>query len=47
VDAVIANPKQATKSDSWYFKARVYNALSLDPTTPPDEAYELKIQTFE
>lgn len=47
VDAVIANPKQATKSDPWYFKARVYNALSLDPTTPPDEAYDLKIQTFE
>jgi len=47
VDAVVANPKQATKSDSWYFKARVYNALSLDPTTGADEAFDLKTQSFE
>ena len=47
VDAIVANPKQAVKSDPWYFKARVYSALSIDPTTPNDEAFDLKIQSFE
>lgn len=47
VDAVVANPKQATKSDPWYFKARVYGALSVDPTTGADEAFELKSQAFD
>ena len=47
IDAFIADPKNATKSDAWYYKARIYNALSYDKTVPLPEVYDLKLQAFE
>lgn len=47
IDAFIADPKNATKSDAWYYKARIYNALSYDKALPPSEVYDLKLQAFD
>lgn len=47
IDAFIADPKNAGKSDGWYYKARIYNALSYDKTIPLPEAYDLKLQAFD
>lgn len=46
IDAFLAQPKNATKSDAWYYKARVYNSLSYDKATPKDEAYALKLDAL-
>jgi tetratricopeptide (TPR) repeat protein len=47
IDAFLANPKNAAKSDGWYYKGRIYNSLSYDKTILPADAYDLKITAFE
>jgi hypothetical protein len=47
IDKLLADPKNSGKADAYYFKGRIYNALSYEKTTPPTEAYDLKIQAFE
>ena len=47
IDKHIAEPKNAGKSDSWYFKGRVYNAYSYDANLPVTERYNLKMQAFD
>jgi len=47
IDKHIADPKNSGKADGYYFKGRIYNALSYDKATPPVEAYDLKLQSFE
>lgn len=37
IDAHMADPKNAGKADSWYFKGRIYNALSYDKTVPLED----------
>ena len=47
IDKHIADPKNATKPDAWYFKGRVYNAYSYDKAVPTAEKLALKSQPFD
>ncbi len=47
VDAFLANPKNADKSEAWYLKGRAYNSLSYEPTVSKAESYQLKKDAFE
>ena len=47
IDAFLTDPKNSAKSEGWYFKGRIYNALSYDKTTPHADAYDLKLQAFD
>jgi hypothetical protein len=47
IDAQLADTKNSSKSDYWYYKARIYHALSFDKTIPHAEAYELKLQALD
>jgi len=47
IDKFLADPKNSTKGDAWYYKGRVYNSLSYDKAIPRDEAYTLKMQALE
>jgi len=47
IDKFLADPKNSTKGDAWYYKGRVYNSLSYDKSIPRDEAYTLKMQALE
>lgn len=47
IDKHLADAKNSSKADGWYYKGRIYNALSYDKATPPAEAYDLKLQAFE
>ncbi len=47
IDAFLANPKNSSKGDAWYYKGRVYNSLSHEKTTSREEAYDLKMQALE
>ena len=46
IDKHLADPKNATKSDAWYFKGRIYNSLSYDSTVSPMDAYNYKLEAF-
>ncbi len=46
IDANLNDPKNADKSDSWYFKGRIYNALSATPGMQAAEAYQLKTDAY-
>lgn len=46
IDKHLADPKNATKSDAWYFKGRIYNSLSYDTTVSPTVAYNYKLEAF-
>ncbi len=47
VDKFLADPKNASNIDGWYFKARIYNSLSRDAATSKDDSYNQKISSFE
>ncbi|MBC7934468.1 MAG: hypothetical protein H7Y86_03785 [Rhizobacter sp.] len=47
IDKHMADPKNTSKSDAWYYKGRVYNAYSYDKTLPATEQFNLKMQAFE
>ncbi len=47
IDKFLADPKNSTKGDAWYYKGRVYNSLSYDKATPREEAYTLKMEALE
>lgn len=47
IDKHLADPKNSGKADGYYFKGRIYNALSYDKATPATEVYDLKLQAFE
>jgi hypothetical protein len=47
IDKHMADVKNNSKADGWYYKGRIYNALSYDKATPPAEAYDLKLDAFE
>lgn len=46
IDKFLADPKNITKGDAWYYKGRVYNSLSYDKATPREEAYNLKMEAL-
>lgn len=47
IDKYLADAKNSSKPDGWYFKGRVYNALSYEKTVPESELYDLKNNAFE
>ncbi len=47
IDTYLADPKNATKADGWYFKGRIYNSLSYEPNATPDEKAAYKIAAFD
>ncbi|RYY50284.1 MAG: hypothetical protein EOO06_04425 [Chitinophagaceae bacterium] len=47
VDKHLEDPKNAAKSEGWYFKGRAYNAYSYDKSLSPAEKLNLKTQAFE
>ncbi len=46
IDKFLADPKNSTKGDAWYYKGRVYNSLSYDKAVPREEAYSLKMDAL-
>ncbi len=47
VDKYLENPKNANNSDGWYYKARIYNAISKDAATAPADAFAYKQIAFD
>jgi len=46
VDQFLSDPKNENKPDGWYYKGRIYNALSFDSTMKAD-AFALKSTAFD
>ena len=47
VDKYLAVEKNASNADGWYYKAKIYNALSYDSTLAKAEVYDLKSAAFD
>jgi hypothetical protein len=47
VDKFLTETKNAGKADGWYYKGRIYNAVSKDSGTTPTDAMKLKLEAFE
>jgi hypothetical protein len=47
IDKFLSDAKNAAKGDGWYYKGRIYNALSKDSGFTPGEALKLKTESFE
>ncbi len=47
IDKFLGDPKNATKADGWFYKGRIYNALSKDSSIASAEALKLKTDAFE
>ena len=47
LDKFISEPKNAGKADAWYYKGRIYNAVSKDSGTSVTDAMKLKMDAFE
>lgn len=47
IDQYLSDPKNAAKGDGWYYKGRIYNALSFDSTLPKSQVYELKSTAYD
>lgn len=47
IDKFLADPKNQSSADGWYYKGRIYNAASFDSVRPKAEALELKASAFD
>ena len=47
IDKFLSDPKNAAKSDGWFYKGRIYNAVSKDSAMSSVDALKLKIDAFE
>ena len=48
IDKLLSNQKNAGKADVWYFKGRIYNALSrTDTTLAVDDVIKYKMEAFD
>jgi hypothetical protein len=47
IDKFLGDAKNAAKGDGWFYKGRIYNALSKDSLLSPAEAVKLKLDAFE
>ncbi len=47
IDKYMAAPKNVDNSEGWYYKGRIYNALSYDSTVPLAEIYSLKTSAYD
>lgn len=46
IDKFLSNPKKASDAEGWYFKGRIYNALSHDNSVSKEEQFNLKSDAF-
>ncbi len=47
IDKFLSDAKNATKADGWFYKGRIYNAISKDSGTASADALKLKGDAFE
>ena len=47
IDKDLADEKNASKPEAWYYKGRVYNSYSYEKSTPESDLYNLKVAAFE
>jgi hypothetical protein len=47
VDKFVADPKNSSNSEGYYYKGKVYNELSKAAETPKQDAYDYKLVAFE
>lgn len=47
VDKYLSETKNANKAEGWYYKGRIYNAVSKDSGTSIADAMKLKMEAFE
>lgn len=47
VDKFLSETKNANKAEGWYYKGRIYNAVSKDSGTTLADAMKLKLEAFE
>jgi hypothetical protein len=47
IDKYLGDAKNASNSDAWYYKGRIYNSLSRDAATAKADAYSLKESAFD
>ena len=47
IDKYLADAKNTSKADGWYYKGRIYNAYSYDSTLSKKDIYDLKLQAYE
>jgi hypothetical protein len=47
IDKFFANPKNANDPTGLYYKGKIYNEISKDPTTSKADAYNFKLVAFE
>lgn len=46
IDKYLQNPKKEKDAEGWYFKGRIYNALSQQENMDPIQSFELKNEAF-
>jgi len=46
IDKYLQNPKKEKDAEAWYFKGRIYSALSQQENMNPTQSYELKNEAF-
>ena len=47
IEKYIADPKNVTSAEGWYYKGRIYNSLSKDSTVAKQDAYNYKQTAFD
>ena len=47
IDKFLSDPKNATKADAYFYKGKIYNAVSKDSSIAATDAIKLKIEAFE
>lgn len=47
IDKYLLEPKNANKSEAWYYKGRIYNGLAADAGIADNEQYGLRVDAFQ
>ena len=47
IDKYIADPKNASSAEAWYYKGRIYNSLSRDTTVSSADAFTYKLAAYD
>lgn len=47
IEKYIADPKNATNAEAWYYKGRIYNSLSRDTSVNSADAYTYKMTAYD
>src|SRR5258705_13072397 len=47
IDKFLSDPKNASEAPAYFYKGKIYNAVSKDSSLTPDESMKLKTEAFE